>query len=210
MKERQTTSLWLNPEPLTEIDNLPDPNLVGSRAVQILEDIQASEYYDRLVTSTGFYCDGWGTVVGYASISNWNLETDFEGLFTEGLRVMCLKAAVYELTGDEEAAELVISAPVDEMTHAIIAQYMLLRKIERTVGTEFVHMTDRERFGYQEGNYSDQCYAAAGWGTPNPRYWYNAQETARRVAILNREYEKISIHNLLRSHDIDFSVGVAA
>lgn len=201
---RQTLSHWLNPQPLDEIANLPDPDLVGSRAVQILEAIQDSIYYDRLVSSTGFYCDGWGTFAGYASISKWDLETDFEGLFTEGLRVMCLKAAVYELTGDEEKAELVISAPVDEMTHAIIAQYMLLRKVEKAVGTEFVHMTDRERFGYEQGNYTDKCYAAAGWGTPNPRFWYSAQETARRLALWNNEYERIGIHNLLRSHDYDF------
>lgn len=86
--------------------------------------------------------------------------------------MLALKTAVFELTcGDEEAAELEISAPVDEMVHATLAQYTLCQTMTAKLGIQFVHMTDQERFGYRVGGYADQCYTAAGWGEPNRRYW---------------------------------------
>ncbi|MGH3936546.1 MAG: hypothetical protein ACRDS1_16470 [Pseudonocardiaceae bacterium] len=40
-------------------------------------------------------------------------DTDAEPLFHDALKVLCLKAAMYELTGgDEQAAELLVSALV--------------------------------------------------------------------------------------------------
>lgn len=103
-----------------------DPAVVGLRAAQILDLVRASEEYDRLVGSTMMYPDCWATFTGYPIIAQWDLAIDAEPLFQEALRVLCLKAAVYELTvGDEIAAELIVAAPVDEMVHAVLAQYTL-------------------------------------------------------------------------------------
>jgi hypothetical protein len=84
--------------------------------------------------------------------------------------VLCLKTAVYELTGgDEHAAELIVAAPVDEMVHAVLAQHTLCVRMTTRLGIRFVHMTDRERFGYRKGEYTYRAYVAAGWGEPNER-----------------------------------------
>jgi hypothetical protein len=120
--------------------------------------------------------------------------------------VLTLKSAVFELTGGhEEAAELVVSAPVDEMVHAVLAQYTLCQIMTQRLGIRFVHMTDRERFGWHRGDYTHQCYTAAGWGEPDPRYWIDATETYRRLKILNRRYVSVGIHNAGRKHDITFN-----
>jgi hypothetical protein len=123
---------------------------------------------------------------------------------------MCLKAAVYEITGDERRAELVLSAPVDEMCHAIIAQFNLCRQIEDDQGVRFNHMTDLERFGYEAGSYTERCYRACGWGQPDPRFWFDYQEHARRVRILDSRYRSIDIRDLCHEHDIDFEAGPLA
>jgi hypothetical protein len=184
----------------------PDPAAVGRRAAEILDLVQASNEYARLVSSTRRYPDCWATFTGYPIVARWNLETDAEPLFHEAIRVLCLKAAVYELSaGDEHAAELVISAPVDEMVHAVLAQYTLCVAMTRRLGITFVHMTDRERFGWRHGDYTHQCYSAAGWGVPPSRYWIDGAETGRRLAVLNDRYRSIGIHDDGRRHDIDFN-----
>lgn len=62
------------------------------------------------------YVDCWATFTGYPTISRWDLDTDTEPLFGDAVKVLCLKPTVYELTsGDEEAAGLLVSAPVDEI-----------------------------------------------------------------------------------------------
>jgi hypothetical protein len=66
-------------------------------------------------------------------------------------------------------------------------------------------MTDRERFGWRRGDYTHQCYTAAGWGEPNPRYWIDADETKRRHKILNSRYQTVGIDRDGRAHDIDFN-----
>ncbi|MGH8905796.1 MAG: hypothetical protein ACRD0K_04625 [Egibacteraceae bacterium] len=183
----------------------PDAAASGRRAAQILDLVRGCEEYDRLVQSTRKYPDCWATFTGYPIIAQWDLATDAEPLFHEGIRVLCMKTAVYELTGgDEAAAELVVSAPVDEMVHAILAQYTLCVRMTRRLGITFVHMTDQERFGYRKGGYTYRCYVAAGWGKPNERYWIDADETARRLKILNHRYVSIGICRDGRKHDIDF------
>ncbi|MGH8902608.1 MAG: hypothetical protein ACRDYA_13260 [Egibacteraceae bacterium] len=183
-----------------------DAAVVGRRAAQILDLICASEEYDRLVESTRMYPDCWATFTGYPIIAQWDLATDAQPLFQEALRVLCLKAAVYELTsGDEAEAELIVAAPVDEMVHAVLAQYTLCVRMTQRLGIHFVHMTDRECFGYRKGGYTHQCYVAAGWGEPNERYWIDADETGRRLKILGRRYASIGIHDSGRRHGIDFN-----
>lgn len=184
----------------------PEPVMVGRRAAQIIDMIRDAEEYGRLRQSTQKYPDCWGTFTGYPIIARFDLAKDAGPLFDEALRVLCLKTAVFELTGgDEHAAELVVSAPVDEMVHALLAQYTLCQSMTARLGIRFVHMTDRERFGWRRGDYTHQCYIAAGWGEPDPRYWIDVDETARRLAILSRRYDAIGIHDTGRRHDLDFA-----
>ncbi len=185
---------------------MPDTVIVGHRAAQIRELVRGSEEYDRLAESTRMYPECWATFTGYPIIARRDLATDAEPLFEEALRALCLKAAVYELThGDEAAAELIVAAPVDEMVHAILAQYTLCVRMTQGLGITFVHMTDRERFGYRNDGYTHRCYVAAGWGEPNERYWIDAAETGRRMRMLDARYTSIGIHDSGRRHDIDFS-----
>jgi len=93
--------------------------------------------------------------------------------------------------------------------HAVLAQYTLCQTMTGRLGIRFVHMTDRERFGWHRGDYSHQCYLAAGWGEPNPRYWIDADEHKRRLKILNGKYQSVGIHRDGRAHDIDFDAEAA-
>jgi hypothetical protein len=136
---------------------------VGARAAEILAAVQGSDEYGRLAESAQKYADCWATFTGYMIISRWDLDTDTEPLFNEALRVLALKSAVFELSGaDEEAAELIVSAPVDD-------------------------------FGWRRGDYTHECYQAAGWGGPDPRYWIDADETGRRLTVLNSKYAAVGI-----------------
>ncbi len=184
----------------------PDPAAVGHRAGQILAAVEECEEYDRLVASTRLYPDCWATFTGYPLVARFDLAVDAGPLFVEAMRVLALKSAVYELSGgDEAAAELVIAAPVDEMVHAVLAQYTLCVRLTERLGIRFVHMTDRERFGYVPGGYTHQCYLAGGWGEPNPRYWIDADETDRRLTILTRRYGQVGIRDGGRRHEFDFA-----
>lgn len=189
----------------TTIDTLPAPQKVGDRAAAIFDSILADEDFDRLARSTGMYPECWSTFTGYPIVCEFDLARDSEPLFTEALRVLALKSAVYELTnGDEHAAELMVSPPVDEMVHAVLAQHTLCVRLQLRLGIELVHMTDRERFGWQRGDYTDQCYQAAGWGTPPERYWIDAPEVDRRLAILDTRYRSIGVLGQGRQVAIDF------
>ncbi|MER6816432.1 hypothetical protein ABT299_44825 [Spirillospora sp. NPDC000708] len=186
-------------------NTLPEPQAVGDRAAVILATLEADREYDRLASSTQLYADCWATHTGYPLIAHWDLDRDAAPLFTEAIRVLALKAAVYELTsGNETLAELMVSAPVDEMVHAIIAQATLCTRIHERTGVDLVHMTDRERFGWDHGDYTEQCYRAAGWGDLAPRYWIGRDETRRRLALLEARYSSIGIHNGGRRHAWDF------
>jgi hypothetical protein len=184
---------------------MPPPTEVGQRATELLTLLQGSPEYERLVSSTRMYPDCWATFTGYPIIARFDLSKDAEPLFVEALRTLALKTAVFELTGgDEQAAELLVSAPVDEMVHAIIAQFTLVTEMMQRLGIQLIHMTDRERFGYEHDGYTSQCYRAAGWGEPNRRYWIDSTETKRRLDILNNRYESIGVFDSGRRHDITF------
>ncbi|WP_308440038.1 hypothetical protein [Virgisporangium aliadipatigenens] len=185
---------------------LPAPAEVAARANDILDALKAHPDYERLGDSARRYTDCWATFTGYPIIASWNLDTDTGPLFDEAMRVLALKSAVFELTdGDEHAAELVVSAPVDEMVHAVLAQYTLCQRMTAALGIRFVHMTDQERFGWNPGDYTHRCYLAAGWGEPNPRYWIDAATTRSRLQILNQRYATVGIGRDGRSHSIDFT-----
>ncbi|GIG55716.1 hypothetical protein Lfu02_00880 [Longispora fulva] len=186
---------------------LPAASEVGARAAAILEQATAHPAYDRLISSSMKYSTCWATFTGYPTVSNWSLDRDAGPLLVEALRVMALKAAVFELTGgDEEAAELLVPAPVDEMIHAVLAQHTVVRQLEMDLGVLFPHATELERFAYSRGGYTDDCYAAAGWGEQPLRYWLSSAEVDRRLAVLNDRYGQAGFTPGGRSHDIDFEV----
>ncbi|KAB2376978.1 hypothetical protein [Actinomadura montaniterrae] len=186
-------------------NTLPAPREVGDRAAEILATLEADREYERLASSTQLYADCWATFTGYPLVARWDLDRDSAPLFDEAMRVLALKAAVYELTnGNESIAELMVSAPVDEMVHAVIAQATLCTRIHDRTGVDLVHMTDRERFGWDHGDYTEQCYRAAGWGDPPARYWIGKDETRRRLALLEARYSSIGIHKGGRHHGFDF------
>lgn len=185
---------------------LPDPQQVAGRAREVLATLKAWPEFARLEKSTRMYPDCWSTYTGYTTIERFDLATDAGPLWEEALKVMAMKTAVFELTGDETAAELVISAPVDEMIHAILAQHNLARKFETETGLPMVHMTDTERFGWEHGDYTHRCYLATWGEEPPPRYWIDKEETARRHAILDARLQSIGIQGLGRRHDIAFEL----
>jgi hypothetical protein len=178
---------------------------VGARAADILTAMRGHPAWDRLNNSAMRYSDCWATFTGYPTVSRWSLARDAGPLLVEALRVLALKAAVYELTdGDEEAAELLVPAPVDEMVHAVLAQFTLMSRMQADLGVTFPHATELERFAYHRGCPTDDYYAAAGWGTPPARYWLDSVETGRRLRILNDRYRGAGFGTDGRSHDIDF------
>ncbi|MGH3772489.1 MAG: hypothetical protein ACRDRW_14025 [Pseudonocardiaceae bacterium] len=190
---------------------MPDAGRVGARAARILDAMRAHPGYDRLRGSSMRYSTCWATFTGYPVISRWSLERDAGPLLTEALRVLALKAAVFELTGgDEDAAELLVPAPVDEMVHAVLAQFTVMTRMQADLGVVFPHATELERFTYTRGCLTDDYYAAAGWGEQPPRYWLGSGEVRRRLAILNGRYGQVGIGKDGRGHDIDFEMMTAA
>lgn len=198
-------------EAMTTTATQPDPQKVGDRADTILEAIHADVDFERLVSSTSLYASCWSTFTGYPIVANFDLDSDTEPLLAEALKVLSLKAAVFELTeGDEATAELLVSAPVDEMVHAVLAQHTLVVQLQHRIGIALVHMTDRERFGWEPGDYTEQCYRAAGWGDPPARYWVPADEAARRLVILDAHYRSIGVTGGGRRVAVDFDIEAAA
>jgi hypothetical protein len=184
---------------------MPGSARVGERAAQIMRAMQAHPGYQRLRSSSMRYSTCWATFTGYPLVSRWNLDRDAEPLLTEALRVLALKAAVFELTeGDEQAAELLVPAPVDEMVHAVLAQFTVMSGMQEDLELTFPHATELERFDYTRGCLTDTYYAAAEWGEQPLRYWLDASEVGRRLAILNARYERAGIGADGRSHDYDF------
>lgn len=192
------------PDPQPAAVDRPIPYAIGPQAAALLDAIEMHPLFPRLRTSTLKYPECWATFTGYPIISEWDLDEDGPRLFVEALRVMAMKAAVFAATGDERAAELEVSAPVDEMVHALTAQFTILSRIQADLTGSFIHSTDNERFTYEEDGYTDQVYRAAGWGELPRRYWIGQAETRRRLAILLEHYESIGIGHGGRSHFFTF------
>lgn len=188
---------------------MPEAASVGARAAQIMEALTGHPDYQRLISSSMLYSDCWATFTGYPLVSRWNLKRDAEPLLTEALRVLTLKAAVFELTDDEKAAELLVPPPVDEMVHAVLAQSTVMTRVQADLGVTFVHATELERFAYTPGCLTDYYYRAAGWGEQSSRYWLSKDEVSRRLEILNERYGQAGIGRDGRSHEIDFEAVAA-
>lgn len=108
--------------------------------------------------------------------------------------MLALKAAVFELTGGEEAAaELLVSAPVEEMVHAVLAQFTVMSRMHDDLELTFPHASELERLDYTHGCLTDDYDAAADWGEQPPRYWLDTAEVQRRLAILNAHYQDASV-----------------
>lgn len=187
----------------------PAPEKVAERATEILEAIKADEEFPAFVTATLQYSSDWTCFSGTPIISEYNQDEDKGPLLEEGLRALALKAAVYEMTGDENVAEVPIAIPVDEMTHAMIAQPQLLDRITKRIGVQVIHQTDQEHVDWRREDYTHQAYRA-GWGEPPERYWIDHDEAQRRLAILNAKYEAAGFANMGLSHYINFAEPAAA
>lgn len=183
---------------------MPIPAQAAGRAMEILAAIRADEEFGAFEAATLEYSADWQCFTGFPVIERWNLDTDKGPLFTEGLRALALKAAVFELTGDERLAEVAVAVPVDEMTHAMIAQPQLLARIAARTGFTLIHQTDQEHTDYEAGCFTTLAYRLA-WGEPPARYWLQAEEVERRVKILTAQYASIGMDRAGREHDIEFT-----
>ncbi|MEU4494867.1 hypothetical protein AB0F96_15820 [Streptomyces sp. NPDC023998] len=172
----------------------PAPERVAVRAREIVRIIEADPEFARLRTACAKYDEDWQSFTGYALVDGFDVETDTVPLFPEALRAMAIKSAVYEMTdGDEQAAEIPVSVPVDEMIHALAAQFTVLSRVQERTGIKFVHATDREQTGgWDQGDYTHQVYRAA-WGPLNERFWIGKVETAKRKAVVVAKYEPLGI-----------------
>lgn len=186
---------------------LPVPSVVGTRAAEILIAVELDGEFCRLRTSSLAHAACWASFIGYPVVALWNLDADKSPLFDEAVKALCLKAAVYELTrGDETAAELPVSLPVDEMIHAVLAQHNIMTGLQLRLGVLLPHMTDLVEFGWEPDDYTSQCYAAAaGWGEMNPRYWVGTGEAKRRLGILDQAYSTAGLHDRGRRHEFMFA-----
>jgi hypothetical protein len=84
----------------------------------------------------------------------------------------------------------------------VLAQFTLMTQLLRALGVVFPHAMELECFEYERGCYSDECWAAAGFGIQDPRYWLGSTEVERRLNVLNDRYRRAGISH--RGHDIDF------
>ncbi|MDZ5447067.1 hypothetical protein U2F26_30845 [Micromonospora sp. 4G57] len=191
-------------------ETMPECTAVGQCAAEILDRMEEHPAYDRLHSSSMKYSSCWATFTGYPAISRWSLERDAEPLLIEALRVLALKAAVFELSGgDEQAAELLVPAPVDEMIHAVLAQFTLMSRMQGDLQVVFPHATELEEFTYTRGCITDVYYAAAGWGQQPLRYWLDSSEVSRRLAFLNAHYQRAGLGRDGSSHDFDFDAPIS-
>lgn len=188
---------------------LPSAEIVADRAKVILALIEADPEFGAFRAASLKYDEDWTCYTGSPIISRYNQVEDAPHAFVEGLRALCLKAAVYELTGDEKAAEIPIAVPVDEMTHAMIAQPQLLARITTRVEVQIIHQTDQEHTDWRQGDYTDQAYRLA-WGEPPSRYWIDQAEAERRLSILRERYAAAGFHDNGARHTIEFGELVAS
>lgn len=188
---------------------LPSPEQVAEGAKQVIARLQGDIEFDRFMAASLNYSDEWQCFTGFPVVSQWKLEEDAAPLFEEALRALALKAAVHILTSDEKAAEIAIAVPVDEMTHAMLAQAQLLNRIAEHHGVSIIHQTDQEHTDYEHGDYTYQCYVAA-WGEPPARYWLDHTEVTRRREHLAGLYTSIGMGRSGREHEIDFDLVAAA
>ncbi|MEU9398613.1 hypothetical protein [Streptomyces sp. NPDC048242] len=182
----------------------PAAERVAERAREILAAVGTDPEFAAFKAASLKYDSDWQCFTGSVVVAEYDQEKDKHALFTEGLKALCLKAAVYEMTGDEHAAEIPIAVPVDEMTHAMIAQPQLLARITARVGVAIIHQTDQEHTDWRPGDYTDQVYRAA-WGERDSRLWLDAEEVTRRLDWLDRKYIAMGFRKQGQAHSFTFS-----
>ncbi|RZU28308.1 hypothetical protein EV284_6474 [Streptomyces sp. BK022] len=187
---------------------MPAVETVAVAAQQIVDRIKGDPEFGAFEAASLEYGEDWQCFTGFPVVSLWKLETDAAPLFEEGLRALALKAAVYAATGDDKVAEVAIAVPVDEMTHAMLAQTQLFARIAVRCGVGIIHQTDQEHTDYRSGGYTYDCYRAA-WGEPPARYWLDHEEVERRRDVLAGRYESIGVGRSGREHSIDFATVAA-
>ncbi|MEU3461273.1 hypothetical protein ABZ721_15160 [Streptomyces sp. NPDC006733] len=183
---------------------LPHPHLVADLAVNILQRLEDDTEFSAFHQASLTGADARQCFTGFPVISHWKLEDDAPRLFTEALRALALKAAVYALTEDEQAAEIAIAVPVDEMTHAMLAQPQLLHRIADCHAVTIIHQTDQEHTDYRPGDYTHRCYTVA-WGEPPARYWLDHEQVEANRRHLADLYQSIGPGRSGREHTITFA-----
>jgi hypothetical protein len=189
---------------------LPEPETVATRARHILDDWQADAEMTTVLEGCAKYSSDWDDFYGGPLISTYSVAHDAGHLLVDALRVMALKSAVYELTGDELLAELPVPVPVDVTCHALCAQFTALSRIQRRTGHLFVHSTVNEHVNdtpWDTGDYTHQAYEAA-FGPANERYWIPAAEAERRRQVLDGKYAAIGITDRGMTSAIDYAAAV--
>ncbi|MFD9453460.1 hypothetical protein ACFWBC_10260 [Streptomyces sp. NPDC059985] len=184
--------------------SMPTPAQTADRACKVLAAILADPEFAAFEAATLEYSSDWQCFTGFPVIERWSLDDDKGPLFTEGLRALAIKAAVFDLTDDERLAEVAVAVPVDEMTHAMIAQPQLFARIAARTGFALIHQTDQEHTDYTDGDFTHLTYRLA-WGEPPARYWLAKDEVDRRVDILTAKYAEIGMGRAGREHAIDFA-----
>ncbi|MFF0226436.1 hypothetical protein [Streptomyces sp. NPDC004629] len=188
----------------TTSNALPAAERVAERAQEIHAAIEADREFSAFKAASLKYDSDWQCFTGSVVVAEYDQEKDKHGLFAEGFKALCLKAAVFEMTDDENAAEIPIAVPVDEMTHAMIAQPQLLARITARVGVPIIHQTDQEHTDWREGDYTDQAYRAA-WGEPPARFWINTAEVGRRLKWLDEKYAAMGFRKQGQAHSFRFT-----
>ncbi|MGW7276517.1 hypothetical protein ACWGH5_39235 [Streptomyces sp. NPDC054864] len=122
---------------------MPQPHEVGEAARRMHTAFEADEEFAAFRTAVLTYNKDWPCYSGFAVISQSDITRDGEPLFTAGLRALLLKSAVFALTGDEQAAEIALPNPVDDVTHAMIAQPQMLTRMTERLGMTVIHQTDQ-------------------------------------------------------------------
>lgn len=173
----------------------PAPEEAAALAREILTAWMADPEIGVVLQGSVKYSSDWDDFYGHVLIDNYSTRADAEPLVNEALKVMALKSALLTLTGDEVAAELPVSTPVDATCHALCAQFLPLSRIQQRTGHQFVHSTVNEHAvdtAWSFGDYTHQAYRAAFGPTPE-RYWIDGDEAERRRRILDDRYAQIGI-----------------
>lgn len=172
-----------------------EPAAVAALAREILTAWQADPEMQTVLDGCAKYSSEWDDFYGGPLISTYSVARDSGHLLQDALRVMSLKSAVHELTGDELLAELPVPVPVDVTCHALTAQFTALSRIQQRTGHLFVHSTVNEQINatpWDTGDFTHQAYEAA-FGPVDERYWIPAAETERRRQVLDTAYAAIGI-----------------
>lgn len=188
----------------------PAPEDVAERARTIRAAWLADDEMNTVLKGCAQYGAEWDDFYGGPLIIEYSVARDAKHLLGDALKVMALKTAVYEMTGDERAAELPVPVPVDVTCHALCAQITALSRIQQRTGHLFVHSTVNEHANatpWRLGDYTHQAYRAA-FGAVDDRYWIDADEAERRRTILDAKYASIGVTDRGQTVAIDFAPAV--